>query len=261
MLQILDSPKHLVAMRLSGELTASDVSQAYKATEEALKENERVSFFVEVDPSMKLTFEGVVKDLVEGVTQWNKLSRYYRVALVTDKGWMGAIARVEGLVLCSIDVRVFGQDERDKAFAWASEAPEPVPVPVEPEPALHFIQTTSDSVLAYEVDGRLRERDMKNAVNELKPYFEREGKFNVLARLKGFNGFDLLSVFDDNLIRFKLKAPSKIARYAVVGPRPWMRNFLELIDPLVKTEIRTFDATEEASAWEWIGAQQALLPE
>ena len=261
MLEILDSPKHLVAMRLSGELTASDITQAYKSTEEALKDNERVSFFIEVDPSMNLTFEGVVKDLVEGLAQWGKLSRYYRAALVTDKGWMGAIARVEGLVFCSIDVRVFVPDERDKAFAWASEAPGPVPIPVEPEPSLHFIQTTSDSVFAYEIDGRLRERDIKKAVNELKPYLERDGKFNVLARMKAFHGFDLLSVFDDDLIRLKLKAPSKIARYAVIGPRPWMRNLLELIGPLFKTEIRAFDTSEEASAWEWVGAQQALLPE
>ncbi len=261
MLEILDSPKHLVAMRLSGELTASDITQAYKATEEALKDNERVSFFIEVDPSMKLTFEGVVKDLVEGISQWGNLSRYYRAALVTDKGWMGAIARVEGLVFCSIDVRVFAPDERDKAFAWSSEAPGPVPIQVEPEASLHFIQTTSDSVFAYEVDGRLRERDIKKAVNELKPYLERDGKFNVLARMKDFHGFDLLSILDDDLIRLKLKAPSKIARYAVIGPRPWMRNLLELIGPLFKTEIRTFDTSEEAAAWEWVGAQQALLPE
>src|SRR5688572_9528129 len=98
-------------MRLSGELAASDITQAYKSTEEALKDNERVSFFIEVDPSMKLTFEGVVKDLVESASQWGKLKHYYRAALVTDKEWMGNIARVEGLVLCSIDVRVFGPDE------------------------------------------------------------------------------------------------------------------------------------------------------
>ena len=261
MLEILDSPKHLVAMRLSGELTASDITQAYKVTEDALKDTERISFFVEVDPSMKFTFEGLVKDLVESVGQWGKLKRYYRAALVTDRGWMAALARVEGLVFSSIDVRVFGHDERDKALAWASETPEPIPAKVDPEPAVRFIQTTSDNVFAYEVDGRLRERDIKNAVKEIKPLLDREGKFNVLARMKHFSGFDLLSVFDDDLIRLKLKAPSKIARYAVVGPRPWMRNLLELVSPLISTEIRAFDASEESAAWEWVGAQQALLPE
>lgn len=261
MLEILKSPKHLVAMRISGSLTADDVTHAYKATEEALKENERISFFAEVDPSMALTFEGLVKDLVEGVGHWGKLKRYYRAAVVTDKGWMAALARVEGLVFSSIDVRVFGHDERDKAFAWASETPEPIPAPVEPEPSIHFLQTTSENVFAYEVNGRLRERDIKNAVRELKPFLAREGKFNVLARMKDFSGFDLLSVFDDDLVRLKLKAPSKIEKYAIVGAKPWMRNLTELVAPLIRTEVRNFDLDEEAAAWEWVGAQQALLPE
>jgi hypothetical protein len=261
MLEILDSPKHLVAMKLAGSLSAEDISRAYKATEDALKANDRVSFFAEIDPSMAFTVEGLLKDLVEGVGQWNKLKHYYRAAVVTDKGWLASLARVEGLVFSSIDVRVFSPGERDKAFAWAAEAPQPSPKPTEPEPSIHFLQTTSDNVFAYEVNGRLRERDIKSAVEQLKPFFEREGKFNVLARMKNFNGFDLLSIFDDNLIRLKLKAPSRIAKYAVIGPKPWMRNLLELVDPIISTEIKTFDASEEAAAWEWVGAQQALLPE
>src|SRR5215203_2325388 len=261
MLEILESQQHLVAFRFSDKLTAEDVTKAYKATQEAIASKDRISFFVEVDPSMQLTFEGLVKDLVEGVTQWNKLKHYYRVALVTDKGWMAALARVEGLMFSSIDLRVFGDEDRSKAFAWASEQPEPMPSAAETASAIRFLQTTSENVFAYEVDGRLRERDIKSAVNQLKPFFERQGKFNVLARMKNFHGFDLLSIFDDDLIRLKIKAPSKIAKYAVIGPKPWMRNLLELAGSVVSTEIRTFEASEETAAWEWIGAQQALLPE
>lgn len=261
MLEILDSPKHLVAMRIAGGLTAADVESAYKAIDEALKKSERISFFAEVDPSMKVTIEGLLKDVFEGIGQWSKFKKYDRAALVTDKTWLGAVARVEGLVFSSIDVRVFDQANRDKAFAWASEIPEPVREPVVPEPAIRFLQTTNENVFAYEVDGRMRERDIKSAVEQLRPFFKREGKFNVLARMKDFNGFDLLSIFDDGLIRLKIKAPSKIAKYAVIGPKPWMRNLLELADSVFGTEIRAFDASEESAAWEWIGAQQALLPE
>ena len=261
MLEILESPKHLVAMRLSGEMTAKDVEQAYKATHDALKQNDRVSFFVEVDPSMELTFEGLVKDVVEGVCQWQKLSKYYRVALVTEKGWMAALARAEGIVFSSVDIRVFGHADRDKAFAWASETPEPVESPAQPGPSIHFLQTTSENVFAYELDGRLRERDIKAAVQELKPYFERQGKFNVLARMKNFSGFDLFALLDDDYIRLKLKAHSKVDKYALIGAKPWMRNLMELVSPVVRTEIRTFEASEEDAAWEWIGARQALLPE
>jgi hypothetical protein len=62
------------------------VRTAYKATEDALKENDRISFFAEVDESMNLTFEGVFKDMVEGIWQIGKLKHYSRVALVTSRG-------------------------------------------------------------------------------------------------------------------------------------------------------------------------------
>src|SRR5687767_14365860 len=110
MIEILESPKHLVAIKLSGGLTAEDVEKAYKATEDALKENERVSFFAEIEESMNLTLDGLVKDLVKSAGHLGKLSRYYRAAVVTNKSWIGALARVEGLVFSSIDVRVFALD-------------------------------------------------------------------------------------------------------------------------------------------------------
>ena len=131
MIEILDSPKHLVALKLTTSLTAADVVKAYTATEQALKENERISFFAEIDDSASLTWEGVLKDLSEGLKHLGKLSRYYRAAVVTNKGWLGAMARLEGLVFSSIEVRVFAPGERDKAFSWASETPAPLPKPEE----------------------------------------------------------------------------------------------------------------------------------
>ena len=259
MIEILDSAKYLVAMKLSGSLTADDITKAYRATEEALKGNERISFFAEIDDSVGLTLEGVVKDVTEGIKRLGSFTKYYRAAVVTDKGWLGAMARVEGLVFSSIDVRVFPTSDRNKAFAWASEAPEPLPKPEEPAASIHFLQTTNDKVFAYEVNGKLREKDIKAAVEQFKPYLEREGKINVLARMKDFGGLDLLSVFDDDLIKLKYKSLSKVDRYAVVGPSAWMRNLLELISPMFSAQVRVFDASEEQAAWEWVGAEQALL--
>jgi len=259
MIEILDSPIHLVAMKISGSITADDIDKAYKATDEALKANERVSFFAEIDDSMGLTIEGALKDLWNGIGHFGKLSKFYRAAVVTNKGWIGALARVEGLVFSSIDVRVFPADERDKAFHWASEAAEPRSRQEDMARSVHFLQTTSENVFAYEVNGRLRERDVKAAVEAMKPFLERDGKFNILARLKEFNGFDLTALFDDDLAKAKYRALSKVERYAVIGAKPWMRNLIELISPLFSTEVRVFDPADEADAWEWVGAQQALL--
>ncbi len=261
MIEILESPKHLIAMKISGSVTADDIEKAYNLTNERLKENERISFFGEIDPSMNLTFEGLVKDFVTSLSQFGNLHKYYRVAVVTDKGWIGALARVEGLVFSSIDVRVFGLEDRNKAFAWSSEAPAPLPKPEVPQPSVHFLQTTSDNVFAYEVNGRLREKDIKNAIDAFMPVLKKHEKVNVLARLKNFSGFDLTALLDDELVKMKYKAVSKVERYAVIGAKPWMRNLIELLSPLFSTEVRFFDPEEEDAAWAWVGATQALLAE
>jgi hypothetical protein len=259
MIEILKSPKHLVAMKLSAGITEEDVKRAYEAAENALKGNERISFFAEIDDSINLTWEALYRDLKEGIGQFGKLKHYYRAAVVTDKSWLRAMARVEGLVFSSIDVRVFSKADRDKAFAWASESPEPLPKPKVPETAIHLIQTTNDKVFAYEVNGPIYEKDVKTAVEGLKEAFDKHEKINVLARMKNWKGFDLGSVFNDELVKLKYRSLSKVDKYAVVGPRPWMRNLLELVNPLVGPTVRVFDADDEAEAWEWVGAQQALL--
>lgn len=259
MIEILESPKHLVAMKISGAIAAEDISRAYEAANNALKDNEKVSFFAEIDDSLNFTWEGLYRDLSEGLGQFGKLKHYYRAAVVTDKSWLGALARVEGLVFSSIDVRVFPKSERDKAFAWASEKPEPLAKPKTPEPAIHLIQTTNDRVFAYEVDGPIFEKDIDTALVGLKEAFAKHEKINVLARMKNWAGFDLMSVLSDDLFKMKYKSLSKVDKYAVVGARPWMRNFLELVNPVFSPTIRVFDVEEEADAWDWVGAQQALL--
>jgi hypothetical protein len=226
-----------------------------------LKDNERISFFAEIDPSMNLTLEGVFKDMIAGLSQIGKLKHYYRVALVTDKGWMANIARVEGLVFSSIDLRVFAPDERDKAFAWAAETPEPFPVPEEPTQSLHLIHTTSESVFAYQIEGRIREKDVEIAVNAIREAFNDQKKINVLARIRTWKGFDLASILSDDLFKLKYEALSKVDKYAVVGGPPWTRNLLELVNSVITTEIRVFDESAEEAAWEWVGASQVLLPE
>lgn len=260
MIEFLQSSKHLVAMKFSGDLTAEDVERAYKAIEDAMKEDRRISVFAEMDPSVNLTFEGLFKDMVAGLSQIGRLKRYFRAAIVTDKGWMATMARVEGLVFTSVDIRVFTPAEREKAFAWATEPPEPLPEPDEPSPSLHIIQTTSENVFAYQVDGRIREKDIETVIKAVNNAFKDRERINVLARIRSWKGFDLASVLNDDLAKVKYNAFSKVDKYAVVGGPAWMRNFLELENSIFQTEVRVFEESEEDAAWEWVGAGQALLP-
>ena len=259
MLEILPSPKHVIAIRFTGGFTAEDVTNMYRAVDEALKDNERISFFAEFDKSVELTFEGLLKDAVEGISRLGQLNRFYRAAVVTNRNWTATIARLESLILPYVDVRVFKFDEKEKALAWASETPAPLPKKEESAPSVHMLQTTSERVLAYEIDGRVSEKDVEMVVRELNEAFSRHDKVDVLVRMKNYSGFDFTAVFRDDLLRVKYRSLSKVAKFAIIGAKPWMRNVLELVDPIFSTEIRIFDTSDEEAAWEWIGARQALL--
>lgn len=254
MLEILDSPSHLVAMKIAGELTGADVQRAYDALETALKKHEDVSFFAEVDDSFEITLDALIKDITNGLGQLAKLNRYYRAAVVTDKKWLATLARVEGLVFAWMEVRVFPKNDRTAALEWASQPPAPKPETVVPPPSIRFIETTKPSVVAYEVDGRITEKDMDMAIKRMDEVYKNDGKLRVLGRLTNMKGFDLRAVARQDLFSMKSQAVKRVERYAVVGAPTWLRNFLELAAPMFNTEIRVFEPSDESKAWEWLEA-------
>src|SRR5262245_29124070 len=203
MLEILESPKHLVAFKLSKELTAEDVDKGTKALIEALKDQERINIFTEVEGSINFTLEGLWKDLVNSVSNFGMHRKVYRLGIVSGSETYRFLFRVEGLVFSSIEMRVFSPEKRDEAFAWTSKEPEPLPKPEPAKRAIHFLQTTNDNVFAYEVDGRVTEEDIRETVKELKRKYDEKEKVNILARMKNFNGFELLSLLNDDLYRVK----------------------------------------------------------
>jgi len=257
MLEITESPGHVVAMKISGELTGADVQRAYDALENALKSHDRVSFYAEVEQSFEMTLDALIKDLMNGLGQLGTLNRYYRAAVVTDKQWLATLARVEGLVFAWMQIRVFPTSERMAAFEWASEPPPPKPEPAAPPPAIKFIPTTQPNVIAYEVNGRVNEKDIDEAVKVMNEAYKTNDKVRVFGLLSNLKGFDVRAVARRDLFDLKSTALRKVERYAIVGAPTWLGNFLELIRPMFNTEIRVFDGSEEKEAWEWLGAQPA----
>ena len=63
----------------------------------------------------------------------------------------------------------------------------------------------------------------------MKPFLEREGKFNVLARLKDFHGFDLTALFDDSVRKFGDKPLLDF-----MGKRYRYRDVADLVDRAAK---------------------------
>src|SRR5258708_35513075 len=105
MLEILEGPKHLVAFKLSKELTAEDVDKSTMALTDALKDQERINIFTEIDGSITFTLEGLWKDLVNSVSNFGLRKKIYRLAVESGSEIYQFLLRGEGLDFSSIEMR------------------------------------------------------------------------------------------------------------------------------------------------------------
>lgn len=257
MFEIIPSAENVVAMRVLGDISANDVNKAIEAVETALKERERISVYAEMELSARYTLDGILRDISYGIGKLGELDRFYRAAVVTDKRWVATAARIEGMVFSQIEIRVFDSTQREAAMKWASASAPEKAKPQEPSPSIEIIETTNPNVKAFQVDGRIRSQDVDRAIETLKASFESGEKVNVLCRFKRYNGFDLGAVFREDLLRLKYNALKNVDKYAIVGAPEWLRNMIELVDPMFGVELKCYDASEEPDAWQWIGAAAA----
>lgn len=259
MIEFLESSDHVVAMRFTSGIVGEDIEKGSAKLDEKISLGKRASVYAELSENSYYTADGLLRDVVESVNNINKRSMLYRAAVVTDKGWLGALARLEGLVFSSIDIRVFSLTDKNAALAWVSEAPPPLPETENSRSSLHFIKTTEPSVIAYEMKGRITSADVHYAAKEFGDLFDRHDDLNVLIKMADYTGFDLSAIFDDEYIKTKFRALQKVKKVAIVGATPSVRNTVELIAPVFGLETKVFDPSDEADAWLWIGAQPALL--
>lgn len=120
MLQILESEDHVLAVRLSGTLTAGDVALVAKEVDARLERHEKIGIFAELTDFHDLTAEAAAKDFAYGFSKIGQWSRFPREAVVTDKQWVRTLIKLMDPVIPMVDVRAFEPAQRDEALAWAA---------------------------------------------------------------------------------------------------------------------------------------------
>jgi universal stress protein A len=111
-----------------------------------------------------------------------------------------------------------------------------------------------DNILAYRVTGRLRHADYQALLPQPEQHIQDKGKLSVLFELRDFRGWDLAAAWDD--FRFTLDHADDFGRIAVVGARRLERWMTALSSPFVGGEIRFFDESQLAEAWDWLREPQ-----
>jgi SpoIIAA-like len=125
MIEILPAPGHVVAMRITGTLTAEDYDTAMTETEAKLRQHKHVGVYVDMSGFDDMTAEVAAKHLPYARSMLGQTERFPRKAVVTDKQWLRVLIEALDPLVPDSESRAFGPGARVEALAWASQIPNP----------------------------------------------------------------------------------------------------------------------------------------
>lgn len=255
MIEFLSAPDHVLALGLTGKVTADDVAAVKRALDPMLEQHERIGFVVDFAGFSDAPAEAIAADLRYEFGLLGKAGRFARGALVTDKEWLGVVAGFTAKLLPGLEMRTFAPARRDEALRWAADLPAQA---VDRAPAIHLLPADRDDVLGFEVDGVISAAELPLLIDQVNAVLQRHDKVRMLARIKHFGGVDPAALMQSGLVSMKLAAIQKMERYAIVGAPGWMNRAVATINPVFPDlDMRTFPADGEAEAWAWLGAGPA----
>ncbi len=116
----LDSADDVLALSISGRISATDLDTIMDRLEAAMAQHETVHLFAETHAITGFEFSGFGAYLGRALPLFGKLKQFGRVAIVADQAWIRAGSRIESALLPQISYRVFTPDQREAALAWVN---------------------------------------------------------------------------------------------------------------------------------------------
>ncbi len=255
MLEILQAPNHVAAFRFANDVTAQDYDRVRAEVESRLKLSPRIAVYAELAEPVHFNAGALWTDLRYAFAKRAEWKRFARVAIVSEKAWIKAMAHAFDPFLAEIESRTFASHERAAALTWASEFRPDVPR----QSALRLIATTRPDTYAFVWNGKVTRSDVEHVLGVLKAELESHISVRVLGRIEHMGGIELPALLKSTLFRVKLLGVRKIERYAVVGGPSWLPYYVRAAAQLTSVNMRHFTNDREQDAWSWLEAQ-AVTP-
>lgn len=251
MLTVKELKPNVYELTLQGVLEKSDAETMERELTPALKGGGPLGLIVRAEGWKDITANALAEDMkfeFSLLTQWAKIAR---MAVVTDLQAFSALLKWIDPILPMIEMRSFAPSEISAAERWAADVPKKG---MASGPGVRIVDEGSDSLLVFEIDGKMREEGVDRVFATFDRAVKKIGKINLMVRVKDYEGFDLGLFGDRDFMTSKLGSIGKIGRYAIVGAPGWMRAMVQSVGPLLPIEMRTFDASEDAHARAWATA-------
>lgn len=118
MLEFIDSPADVIAIRMTGKIRGEDLNAVMGRLDQAMAAHEKLHVFVETQGIDGIEISGLPSYVSRAMPLFGKLDRFGRVAVVADQAWVRVGTRLESAMLPNISYRTYMPEERDEALAW-----------------------------------------------------------------------------------------------------------------------------------------------
>ena len=250
MIEYLQSIGGILSMRIGGMLTIADYEELVGAVERSIEDRDQTHMFIEIVDFAGVDPQSLAAHLPRAAALLRRLDRFGRIAVVAEQKWIRVATRIESALLPGIRYETYTASEREQALAWV-EGRRDTPH----DPSIRMIETDNPDMLAFELDGRIREPDIAAISDRFRAAMESGKPVALLGRIHRYDGIELGAIFNRDYIEVKLRGLRSVGRYALVGGPDWLATWVTCIAPLVRTEVRHFAANDEEAAWSWIGAR------
>ena len=123
MIEILDAPANVVALKATGTLSESDYDAAIAEIESRLSNYRKIGMLADMTGFTDVTPGAMARDVRYSLSKLGELNRFPRCAVVSDKLWVKAMAAMWSPLLPGVEIRAFEPTEAAAAMTWVAGAP------------------------------------------------------------------------------------------------------------------------------------------
>jgi len=242
-------PNNIVLISLNGTVTKPDVIAYKNEICNKLKEQKEIGLLIDISRWSDMTGDAMAEDLKFEISLLDKLNCFPKISIVSDKQFIKSIIKIFQFFTPSIEIKLFSSTHMNQALSFLSDLTRKEP---EVKSEVNLIETKNSDLFAYEIKGILTKENMEKIIKPLQFAFKEKGKLDLFARIDQYTGVNLKDISMRSLLELKLASLDHIRRYAIVGAKGWMKQFVELFQPLIPVKVRTFELKDEEQAWKWL---------
>jgi SpoIIAA-like len=117
------------------------------------------------------------------------------------------------------------------------------------------IAATAPDVYAFRIRGEVAAEDLQAMAKTINAAFDVQPAVSMLLIFDHYEGVETGAGFDLETVTSQFRSLAKVEKYAVVGAPRVASVMINVMDKVIPTDARTFEADEEPLAWAFVGAR------